>query len=133
MKCEVPKQFLNAGVVGLCSVVSACPYEIPPHLPAVLMVLADHLHDPQPISGTVKLILQDFKRTHQDNWAEHKVSSRMGLGGGGDTCEDASSRPSRPLVETVGARPPMACLVPSTRVHRFYDETSNDRTYNDNV
>jgi hypothetical protein len=56
--------------------VSACPYDIPPHLPPVLMVLADHLHDPQPIAGTVKQVLQDFKRTHQDNWAEHKVRRR---------------------------------------------------------
>jgi hypothetical protein len=61
--------------VGLSAVVAACPYDIPPHLPGVLMVLADHLHDPQPISATVKLVLQDFKRTHQDNWAEHKVGN----------------------------------------------------------
>ena len=65
--------FWHEGIVGLSAVVAACPYDIPPHLPPVLMVLADHLHDPQPISGTVKLVLQDFKRTHQDNWAEHKV------------------------------------------------------------
>ena len=61
--------------MGLSAVVAACPYDIPPHLPGVLMVLADHLHDPQPISATVKLVLQDFKRTHQDNWAEHKVGN----------------------------------------------------------
>ncbi len=61
--------------MGLSAVVAACPYDIPPHLPGVLMVLADHLHDPQPISATVKLVLQDFKRTHQDNWAEHKVEN----------------------------------------------------------
>ena len=53
------------------------------------MLLADHLHDPVPIPATVKkvfqvcnimlnnqqlnnILLQDFKRTHQDNWAEHK-------------------------------------------------------------
>ena len=64
-----------AGIVGLSSGVAACPYDIPPHLPGLLMVLADHLHDPQPISGTVKQVLQDFKRTHQDNWAEHKVKT----------------------------------------------------------
>ena len=37
------------------------------------MVLGDRLHDPQPIPATVKRVLQDFKRTHQDNWIEHKV------------------------------------------------------------
>ena len=54
------------------------------------MLLADHLHDPVPIPATVKKVFQvctkdfpqdmrlfhaccqDFKRTHQDNWAEHK-------------------------------------------------------------
>ena len=53
---------------------SACPYDIPDHLPEVLIVLGDHLHDPNPIPATVKRVLQDFKRTHQDNWTEHKVS-----------------------------------------------------------
>jgi proteasome activator subunit 4 len=62
----------HAGVLGLCSVVSACPYDIPDHLPEVLIVLGDHLHDPNPIPATVKRVLQDFKRTHQDNWTEHK-------------------------------------------------------------
>jgi len=62
----------HAGVLGLCSVVSACPYDIPSHLPEVLMVLGDHLHDPHPIPATVKRVLQEFKRTHQDNWTEHK-------------------------------------------------------------
>merc|ERR1711915_763997 len=47
-------------------------YDIPSHLPAILMILADHLHDPQPIPATVKNVFQEFKRTHQDNWAEHK-------------------------------------------------------------
>ena len=67
----------------------SCPYDIPESLPPVLMLLADHLHDPVPIPATVKKVfqvliillseaannkplLQDFKRTHQDNWAEHK-------------------------------------------------------------
>jgi proteasome activator subunit 4 len=25
-------------------------------------------------SGTVKVTVQNFKRTHQDNWAEHQAS-----------------------------------------------------------
>ena len=69
----------------------SCPYDIPESLPPVLMLLADHLHDPVPIPATVKKVFQveffqqiynqglfslsffqDFKRTHQDNWAEHK-------------------------------------------------------------
>lgn len=62
----------HAGVLGLSSFVVSCPYDIPESLPPVLMLLADHLHDPVPIPATVKKVFQDFKRTHQDNWAEHK-------------------------------------------------------------
>merc|ERR1711915_567695 len=62
----------HSGIVGICAIVSSCPYDIPPYLPRLLMVLGDRLHDPQPIPATVKRVLQDFKRTHQDNWIEHK-------------------------------------------------------------
>jgi len=62
----------HSGVLGLSAFVSSSPYDIPEHLPAILMTLADHLHDPQPIPATVKNVFQEFKRTHQDNWAEHK-------------------------------------------------------------
>jgi len=64
----------HAGVLGLSSFVVSCPYEIPESLPPTLMLLADHLHDPVPIPATVKKVFQDFKRTHQDNWAEHKLA-----------------------------------------------------------
>lgn len=37
------------------------------------MILAQHLNDPQPIPGTIKQILLDFKRTHYDNWRDHKL------------------------------------------------------------
>ena len=62
----------HSAVLGLSAFVHSCPYDIPPHLPDILMILAQHLHDPQPISATIKNVFQDFKRTHQDNWAEHK-------------------------------------------------------------
>jgi len=64
----------HAGVLGLSSFVVSCPYDIPESLPPILMLLADHLHDPVPIPTTVKKVFQDFKRTHQDNWAEHKLA-----------------------------------------------------------
>jgi hypothetical protein len=35
--------------------------------------LEKHLHDPQPIPKTIKDTFQEFKRTHQDNWQEHKL------------------------------------------------------------
>lgn len=62
----------HSAVLGLSAFVHSCPYDIPPHLPDILMILANHLHDPPPISATIKNVFQDFKRTHQDNWAEHK-------------------------------------------------------------
>lgn len=62
----------HSAILGLSAFVLSAPYDIPSHLPAILMILADHLHDPQPIPATVKNVFQEFKRTHQDNWAEHK-------------------------------------------------------------
>jgi proteasome activator subunit 4 len=37
------------------------------------MELERHLHDPQPIPKTIKTSMQEFKRTHMDNWDEHKL------------------------------------------------------------
>jgi proteasome activator subunit 4 len=62
----------HSGVLGLCAFVNAFPYDVPDFVPDILMVLSDHLHDPQPIPMTIKKTLQDFKRTHQDNWQDHK-------------------------------------------------------------
>ena len=62
----------HSGVIGLCSFVNAFPYDVPAFVPDVLMHLSAHLHDPQPIPVIVKKTLQDFKRTHQDNWQDHK-------------------------------------------------------------
>lgn len=39
----------HGGALGLCSIVSAYPYDVPEFLPDILMFLSDHLHDPQPI------------------------------------------------------------------------------------
>jgi len=63
----------HSGVLGLCAFVNAFPYDVPEFVPDILMVLSDHLHDPQPIPVTIKKTLQDFKRTHQDNWQDHKL------------------------------------------------------------
>ena len=48
----------HSGVLGLSAFVLSCPYDIPEHLPDILMLLADHLHDPQPIPATVKNVFQ---------------------------------------------------------------------------
>lgn len=63
----------HSGILGLCAIVEAYPYDVPDFVPDVLMELANHLHDPVPIPLTIKETMQEFKRTHQDNWEEHKT------------------------------------------------------------
>ncbi|RWS28736.1 proteasome activator complex subunit-like protein [Leptotrombidium deliense] len=63
----------HAGVLGFCSIVNAYPYDVPDFLPTILMLLAVHLNDPQPINETVKKTLCNFRRTHHDNWRDHKL------------------------------------------------------------
>ncbi|KAJ8044540.1 Proteasome activator complex subunit 4 [Holothuria leucospilota] len=62
----------HAGILGLSACVQAFPYDVPDWMPQILMDLTDHLHDPQPIEMTVRKTLSDFRRTHHDNWHEHK-------------------------------------------------------------
>jgi len=63
----------HSGILGLCAFVEAFPYDVPPFMPPILMELSTHLNDPQPTPLTIKKSLQEFKRTHQDNWQEHKT------------------------------------------------------------
>ena len=34
------------GVLGLCAIVLSGPYDIPAHVPDALMLLCEHIHDP---------------------------------------------------------------------------------------
>ena len=43
----------HASILGLCAFVNANPYTVPDDLPDVLMILSEHLHDPQPIPASV--------------------------------------------------------------------------------
>lgn len=63
----------HAGVLGLCAFVNAFPYDVPETVPDILMFLSGYIHEEQPVSMTIKKTLQDFKRTHQDNWQDHKL------------------------------------------------------------
>ena len=63
----------HSGILGLCAMVEAYPYDVPEGVPDILIELEKHLHDPQPIPKTIKDAFQEFKRTHQDNWQEHKL------------------------------------------------------------
>uniref|UniRef100_A0A8C4NHQ0 Proteasome activator complex subunit 4 C-terminal domain-containing protein n=1 Tax=Eptatretus burgeri TaxID=7764 RepID=A0A8C4NHQ0_EPTBU len=62
----------HAGVLGLSACVLSSPYDVPTWMPQLLMDLSQHLNDPQPIEMTVKKTLTNFRRTHHDNWQEHK-------------------------------------------------------------
>ncbi|XP_022243744.1 proteasome activator complex subunit 4-like [Limulus polyphemus] len=63
----------HAGILGLCACVNAYPYDVPEFLPDVLVMLGDHLNDPQPIPSTIKKTLSNFRRTHHDSWRDHKL------------------------------------------------------------
>ncbi|XP_077359602.1 proteasome activator complex subunit 4B-like [Festucalex cinctus] len=62
----------HAGVLGLSACILSSPYDVPKWMPQILMDLSDHLNDPQPIEMTVKKTLSEFRRTHHDNWQEHR-------------------------------------------------------------
>uniref|UniRef100_H2Z3X1 Proteasome activator complex subunit 4 C-terminal domain-containing protein n=1 Tax=Ciona savignyi TaxID=51511 RepID=H2Z3X1_CIOSA len=62
----------TAGVLILSACVLSSPYKVPDWMPSLVMKLADHLHDPQPIQGSIKGTLSDFRRTHHDNWHDDK-------------------------------------------------------------
>uniref|UniRef100_A0A0N4ZP99 Proteasome activator complex subunit 4 n=1 Tax=Parastrongyloides trichosuri TaxID=131310 RepID=A0A0N4ZP99_PARTI len=62
----------HAGALALSSVVLAYPYNVPNVMPDILMHLARMITDEQHIARTVKKTFSEFKRTHWDNWVEHK-------------------------------------------------------------
>ncbi|KAJ8385476.1 hypothetical protein AAFF_G00185720 [Aldrovandia affinis] len=62
----------HAGVLGLSACILSSPYHVPTWMPQLLMDLSAHLNDTQPIEMTVKKTLSNFRRTHHDNWQEHK-------------------------------------------------------------
>jgi proteasome activator subunit 4 len=64
----------HGGVLGLCSIVNSCPYDIPSYLPDTVTYLTQYINDPVPIQGSVRKCLSEFRRTHHDNWQEHKLN-----------------------------------------------------------
>uniref|UniRef100_A0A4W6E6W6 Proteasome activator subunit 4 n=1 Tax=Lates calcarifer TaxID=8187 RepID=A0A4W6E6W6_LATCA len=62
----------HAGVLGLSACILSSPYDVPTWMPQILMDLSAHLNDTQPIEMTVKKTLSNFRRTHHDNWQQHK-------------------------------------------------------------
>lgn len=75
--CAVCRQALrkrHAGVLGLCSVLLAHPYDVPSTVARTIVLLAPRSSDPAPVGATVRKAVLDFKRTHQDSWLEHKAA-----------------------------------------------------------
>eukprot|EP00794_Sanderia_malayensis_P017773 gene17773-19549_t len=62
----------HAGILGMSACIQAFPYDVPEWMPQVLLEVGDHLHDAAFIQATVKKTLSEFRRTHHDNWQEHK-------------------------------------------------------------
>lgn len=48
-KADLAVQRCHTGLLGLGAVVRAYPYDVPHFVPELLMILSDHIHDPQPI------------------------------------------------------------------------------------
>lgn len=66
----------HAAILGICALVDSYPYTVEKWMPDLLTnVLAEHTHDPIPISTTVRKCASNFKRTHQDTW--HEDSKRF--------------------------------------------------------
>ncbi|GAA5854935.1 hypothetical protein JCM8547_004128 [Rhodosporidiobolus lusitaniae] len=61
----------HSAVLGISSLVRAFPFEVPPFIPSILIECASkHAASPPPLSTTVKSMLADFKKSHQDGWEQ---------------------------------------------------------------
>lgn len=63
---------MHGAVLGLTAFAESAPYTVPSFLPDVLCMLANYINLPQPIAGSIRDSLSNFRRTHHDNWQEHK-------------------------------------------------------------
>ncbi|XP_050354061.1 proteasome activator complex subunit 4-like isoform X2 [Nymphalis io] len=62
----------HCGVLGLCAYLASRPYSLGPRLGNVLAELSKHTSAPDPIPATIRTALADFRRTHQDDWPNHR-------------------------------------------------------------
>ncbi|XP_011874622.1 PREDICTED: proteasome activator complex subunit 4-like [Vollenhovia emeryi] len=58
----------HGAVLGLCAFINAHPYDIPKYVPSIFECLSLHMNDPPPIPVAIKDTLNDFKRTHYDDF-----------------------------------------------------------------
>jgi len=58
------------GILALMALVEACPYSVPEAIPLSVLELSKHVNGSNGV--LVKKTLSEFRRTHIDEWAEHK-------------------------------------------------------------
>ena len=58
------------GILALMALVEACPYSVPEAIPLSVLELSRHVNGANGV--LVKKTLSEFRRTHIDEWAEHK-------------------------------------------------------------
>jgi hypothetical protein len=67
----------GVAVAGLCAMIWAFPYEVPPFLPNALRALSERYLSAPPLSRphkeSVVHTVNEFRRTHQDGWEEHAL------------------------------------------------------------
>ena len=61
---------IHFGVLGLSALILSVPYRLPQWIPEAMVLLADHVNDPEPIRSTIQKTINEFRRTHQDTWHE---------------------------------------------------------------
>jgi len=62
---------LHSAILGATALLAAFPYDVHDWMPDLICLVSRHNDSPMPISTTVKKMASDFKRTHQDTWAEN--------------------------------------------------------------
>jgi proteasome activator subunit 4 len=61
-------QNVHFGVLGLSALILSVPYRLPPWIPEAMVLLAEHVNDPEPVRSTIQKTINEFRRTHQDTW-----------------------------------------------------------------
>ena len=64
----------HGAVLGVAACILSSPYDVPEWMPEHLETLARWAGQPSPVKETVQRAFGEFKKTHQDTWAETKAA-----------------------------------------------------------
>lgn len=64
----------HGAVLGVAACVLSAPYDVPGWMPAHLETLARWAEEPSPVKESVRWAFGEFKKTHQDTWAQTKAA-----------------------------------------------------------